>query len=172
MFDLLFYAFAFLTVGSALAMIFNRNAVNSAVFLLLSLVGVAAIFALLDTGLLAVLMIFVYAGAVVALFLFIVMLLDMKGGERPTFKRSTIIASTVAAALLALGLVSFARAADALPAPDAAEVVPVGADLKYYAAQLFTTYLLPVQVVGFLLLIAMLGVIVLSKRFEGLEDIK
>ncbi len=172
MFDLLFYAFAFLTVGSALAMVFNRNAVNSAVFLLLSLVGVAAIFALLDTGLLAVLMIFVYAGAVVALFLFIVMLLDMKGGERPAFKRSTIVASTVAAALLALGLVSFARAAQALPAPTAAEVVPVGANLKYYAAQLFTTYLLPVQVVGFLLLIAMLGVIVLSKRFEGLEDIK
>ena len=48
----------------------------------------------------------------------------------------------------------------------------MGANLKYYAAQLFTTYLLPVQVVGFLLLIAMLGVIVLSKRFEGLEDIK
>jgi NADH-quinone oxidoreductase subunit J len=48
----------------------------------------------------------------------------------------------------------------------------VGANLKLYAYQLFTTYLLPVQILGFLLLIAMLGVIVLSKRFEGLEDIK
>jgi NADH-quinone oxidoreductase subunit J len=48
----------------------------------------------------------------------------------------------------------------------------VGTDLKLYAAQLFTTYLLPVQVMGFLLLIAMLGVIVLSKRWEGLDDIK
>ena len=48
----------------------------------------------------------------------------------------------------------------------------MGATLKGYAAQLFTTYLLPVQIVGFLLLIAMLGVIVLSKRFEGLEDVK
>ena len=53
-----------------------------------------------------------------------------------------------------------------------ADVPALGASLKGYAAQLFTTYLLPVQVVGFLLLIAMLGVIVLSKRFEGLEDIK
>ena len=45
-------------------------------------------------------------------------------------------------------------------------------DLKLYGAKLFTTYLLPVQVVGFLLLIAMLGVIVLSKRFDDLEDVK
>ena len=48
----------------------------------------------------------------------------------------------------------------------------VGAALKPYAHQLFTTYLLPVQVLGFLLLIAMLGVIVLSKKFEGMDDIK
>ena len=49
---------------------------------------------------------------------------------------------------------------------------PVGTVLKDYAGQLFTTYLLPVQVIGFLLLIAMIGVIVLSKKHAGLEDIK
>lgn len=168
----LFNVFAFLTVGSALAMVFNKNAVNSAMFLMLSLVGVAGLFALLDSGLLAILLIFVYAGAVVALFLFIVMLLDMQGGVRPPFKRATIAASIAAAGLLATGLVSFARAAAALPAADPATVPAVGASLRNYATQLFTTYLLPVQIVGFLLLIAMLGVIVLSKRFEGLEDIK
>jgi len=54
----------------------------------------------------------------------------------------------------------------ALVAPSAA----LGADLKLYAYQLFTTYLLPVQVIGFLLLAAMLGVIVLSKKFENTED--
>ena len=48
----------------------------------------------------------------------------------------------------------------------------MGASLKLYAQQLFTVYLLPVQVIGFLLLIALLGVVVLSKRFEGLEDVK
>ena len=59
-----------------------------------------------------------------------------------------------------------------LPSPDVANVPALGASLKLYAYQLFTTYLLPVQILGFLLLIAMLGVIVLSKKFEGLEDIK
>jgi NADH-quinone oxidoreductase subunit J len=48
----------------------------------------------------------------------------------------------------------------------------VGETLKAYAAQLFTVYLLPVQIVGFLLLVAMLGVIVLSKKFPELEDVK
>jgi NADH-quinone oxidoreductase subunit J len=48
----------------------------------------------------------------------------------------------------------------------------IGSALKLYAVQLFTTYLLPVQILGFLLLIAMLGVIVLSKKFDGLEDVK
>jgi len=59
-----------------------------------------------------------------------------------------------------------------LEAPNANATAGVGAALKPYAYQLFTTYLLPVQVMGFLLLIAMLGVIVLSKKMDGLEDIK
>ena len=69
------------------------------------------------------------------------------------------------------GFISFV-ARNQLPAPDLAAVPALGASLKLYAYQLFTTYLLPVQIIGFLLLIAMLGVIVLSKKFEGLDDIK
>lgn len=168
---ILFHLFAVFTVLCAIMTVINRNAVNSAMFFLLSLAGVAALFVMLDAALLAFVVVFVYAGAVVALFLFIIMLLDM-GGERRPFIRPTIAAGTVAGALLVVGLASFARGARALPAPDAAAVAPVGASLKAYAAQLFTTYLLPVQVVGFLLLVAMLGVIVLSKRFPGSEDAK
>jgi NADH-quinone oxidoreductase subunit J len=60
-----------------------------------------------------------------------------------------------------------------LPVSEAVAAAPgVGGALKPYAYQLFTTYLLPVQILGFLLLAAMLGVIVLSKKFEGLEDVK
>lgn len=170
--DLLFNLFAIFTLGCALGVVANRNAVASALCLLLCLVGVAGIFVLLDAFLLAMLMIFVYAGAVVALFLFIVMLLNMQGGDRKPFKKATLLASTLGAGLLVLGLVSFARQLDASVPPPALESVPVGAVLRSYAEQLFTTYLLPVQIVGFLLLIAMLGVIVLSKKFEGLGDIK
>ena len=167
--DVLFHLFAILTVACALGVVFNKNAVNSALCFLMSLVGVAGLFVLLDAFLLAVLMVLVYAGAVVALFLFIIMLLDMQGGDRKKFTKATIVSSTLAGGLLVTGLVSFAQRGQVAIASD---VPVVGNTLRAYAEQLFTVYLLPVQIVGFLLLIAMLGVIVLSKKFEGLEDIK
>ncbi len=172
--DIFFYLFAALTAGSAFAVVLTKNTVAAALSLLVSLVGVAAIFVLLDAFLLAALMVFVYAGAVVALFLFIVMLLDTHGGDRKPFKKATIVASSFAFALLALGLMTFvSRGSQEVIATDApASVIPVGSSLRAYGEQLFTTYLLPVQIVGFLLLIAMLGVIVLSKKFDGLEDVK
>lgn len=170
MIDLMFSLFSAFTVVCALGVLFNRNAVNAAMCFLLSLVGMAGLFVLLQAYLLAVLLVLVYAGAVVALFLFIVMLLDVQGGNRPNFKKSTIIASTAGAALLAVGLLGL-HTHGQLQSP-AITGAAVGASLKGYAHQLFTTYLLPVQIVGFLLLIAMLGVIVLSKRHEGMEDVK
>jgi NADH-quinone oxidoreductase subunit J len=170
-FDLCFHLAAVFTVACALGTVFNKNAVASALCMLLTLVGVAGLFVLLDALLLAVLLVLVYGGAVVALFLFIIMLLDMQGGNRPNFKKGRLFAATTAGVLLFIGLIGFVTRG--LPALETAENVPVvGATLRGYAEQLFTTYLLPVQIVGFLLLIAMLGVIVLSKKFEGLEDIK
>lgn len=165
----LFYLFAALTVGSALAVVMHKNTVNAAVCLLLSLIGVAGVFALLDALLLSALLILVYAGAVVALFLFIVMLINPAPDTKKPYKKISIAAGTIGAALLGLGLCSFVTRGQFSTAP-AAEVFHAG--LKDYGAKLFTTYLLPVQVVGFLLLIAMLGVIVLSKKFEGQEDAK
>jgi NADH-quinone oxidoreductase subunit J len=171
--DIFFYLFAALTAGSALAVVLTKNTVAGALSLLVSLVGVAAIFVLLDAFLLAALMVFVYAGAVVALFLFIVMLLDSQGGVRKPYKKATLVAGTFAFALLGLGVVSFvSRGAQEVVVAAPAAGVPIGASLRAYGEQLFTTYLLPVQIVGFLLLIAMLGVIVLSKKFDGLEDVK
>ena len=168
---LLFNAFALLTLAAAAGVVINRNSVNAAMCLLLSLVGVAGLMVGLDAYLLAFLLLLVYAGAIVALFLFIVMLLDAKGDARPGLRKLPLAARLLALGLVVAGVVSF-FARGRLPAPELSAATPVGAALKPYAYQLFTTYLLPVQVLGFLLLIAMLGVIVLSKKFEGLEDIK
>lgn len=165
--DLLFYTFASLTVACAALVVVNKNAVNSAMFLLLSLVGLAGLFVLLDAALLAFVLLLVYAGAVVALFLFIIMLLDTTPGSFKPFARMTVVASILGGALLVLGAVSLIQRGQ-LPTTKVAE--PVGLALKPYAEQLFTTYLLPVQIVGFLLLVAMLGVIVLSKKFENPAD--
>lgn len=167
----LFNLLAIFTVVCALGVVLNKNTVNAAMCLLLTLVGVAALFVGLQAYLLAFILLLVYAGAVVALFLFIIMLLDTRGDERTRVPNLPLIARGVAGLLIAAGIVSF-YAHGRLPAPDLATVPALGASLKLYAYQLFTTYLLPVELIGFLLLIAMLGVIVLSKRFEPVDEDK
>jgi len=163
--DFLFLLFSLLALGSAALVVVNRNAVNAALFLLLALVGLAGLFILLGAPLLAFVLLLVYAGAVVALFLFIVMLLDTRGTTQ-AFRPWSIAAALLGGALLTLGVASLAARAR-LPAAAAVAAPPA---LKDYAGQLFTTYLLPVQLVGFLLLIAMLGVIVLSRPSPAPED--
>jgi len=160
--DTLFLTLSVLTVACALLVVLNKNSVNAAMFLLVSLVGMAGLFVLLDAPLLAFVLLLVYAGAVVALFLFIIMLLDTTPGTFKPFNKLTIAASVLGAALLGLGVLTIFKRG-VLPQAPQSVAVPT---LQDYAAQLFTTYLLPVQIVGFMLLIAMLGVIVLSKRFE------
>jgi NADH-quinone oxidoreductase subunit J len=167
----LFNFFAVFTVVTAVGVVVNKNTVNAAMCLLLSLVGVAGLFIALDAYFLAFLLLLVYAGAIVALFLFIIMLLDTKGDAPPHLHKLPLFARLVACVLVGAGVLTFFFRGR-LPAPDASATPAIGAPLKQYAYQLFTTYLLPVQVMGFLLLIAMLGVIVLSKKFEGLDDIK
>jgi len=167
--NLIFYLFAALTLGSALAVVLCKDTVNAALALLLSLMGVAGVFVLLDAYLLAVLLILVYAGAVVALFLFIVMLLNPQTTTHRPYKKISAVAGTIAVALLGLGIWSLVSQGKFSTAPAADDFQ---AGLKDYGAKLFTTYLLPVEAVGFLLLVAMIGVIVLSKKFEGQEDAK
>jgi NADH-quinone oxidoreductase subunit J len=162
--DLPFYIFSVLTLAGALLVVTNRNAVNSAVFLLVAFLGMAALFVLLESYFLAVIQVLVYAGAVVVLFLFIVMLLDVKGGDDARFRWITAAAGVVAGALLLSGVLAVSQMVGegaTLPAGPGS-----GASLKDFGRTLFTAYLLPMQVTGFLLLVAMIGVIVLSKRFE------
>ncbi len=160
--DILFYVFATITVASALLVVLNPNAVNAAVFLIVTFLGMAALFVLLEAYFLAVLQVLVYAGAVVVLFLFIVMLLDVKGGRRRSFQPMTAVASILALALM-VGAGVLAFSSRNLPPVESPEQAS-GSSLKAFGEQLFTTYLLPMQVTGFLLLVAMIGVIILSKQ--------
>jgi len=159
--DLFFYLFSTLTLAAALLVVTNRNAVTSAMFLIVTFLGMASLFVLLEAYFLAVIQVLVYAGAVVVLFLFIIMLLDVKGTTvKPRWL--TIGASGIAGALLLAGLGVVLQRGGLETV--AVEGPGVGSSLKMFGVELFTTYLLPMQVTGFLLLVAMIGVIVLSKR--------
>jgi NADH-quinone oxidoreductase subunit J len=179
MHDFFFYLFSALTVLTALLVVLCPNAVNSAVFMIVSFVGTAALFLLLDAFFLAILQVLVYAGAVMVLFLFIIMLLDVERSSRVRPDVVTVVASSVAVLLLAFGMgYLFLTGHDATAATMAAvPKVPGGANPMEYATAsrafgygLFTKYMLPFQVAGFLLLVAMVGVIVLSKRLTGSNE--
>ena len=163
--DLLFYVFAVLILGSALMAVLNRDAVNAAMFLILTFIGVAGMFVLLEAYFLAVLQILVYAGAVVVLFLFIIMLLNVETRARHPIRLMSALAAAVGFGLLVSGVL-WLFCKDRITGPAATDVVAPGASLKVFGEQLFTTYLLPLQVTGFLLLMAMIGVIVLGRKYK------
>lgn len=163
--ELFFYLFSAITLGCGIAVAFSRNPVNAAMFLILAFLGMASLFVMLESYFLAVIQVLVYAGAVVVLFLFIIMLLDVKEESRKKVKLMTVVASAIGFVILLLGVVSIAST-DTFQA--AGEALPAASSntLKSFGYELFTTYLLPMQVTGFLLLVAMIGVIVLSKKVK------
>src|SRR3954468_6589502 len=102
--NLLFNFFALFTVITAAGVVLNKNAVNAAMCLLLCLAGIAGLFVQLEAYLLAFLLILVYAGAIVALFLFIIMLLDTQSTVKRPFRLMSFVAGGVAFLLLVAGL--------------------------------------------------------------------
>lgn len=160
----LFAITATIAVIGALAMLFARNAVHSALFLLLNFAAVAVLFLLLQAPFLFTIQLTVYAGAIMVLFLFVVMLLGAEKVEdapdRLPWQRPIAIAATVLLALLG-GVLLLGRNAEPPPGGDA--LLTFG-DPASLGRLLFTTYLLPFQITGFILLIAVVGVVVLNQR--------
>jgi NADH-quinone oxidoreductase subunit J len=181
--DFLFYVFATISVGGGLAVVLSRNPVTAAMFMILSLVGVASLFVLLEAFFLAVLQVLVYAGAVMVLFLFIIMLMDVgpDSGKGAKMSQKRILSGFIA--LLGVGLLTVLTLEYSGVATDSAdhwqdvteETSAAGANIvfsksvKSFGYGLFTKYMLPLQVAGFLLLAAMVGVIVLSKKNDDID---
>src|ERR1700749_1678618 len=101
MVDILFYIFAFLTLACGVLVIanpFTRNPVTSAMFLVLTIISMAGLFVLLHAFFLAAVQVLVYAGAVIGLFLFLIMLLDLREEERPKIKKTMAVLGALAVA--------------------------------------------------------------------------
>src|ERR1700723_2103147 len=102
--DILFYVFAALTLGCGVMVIanpFSRNPVTSAMFLVLTIISMAGLFVLLHAFFLAAVQILVYAGAVIVLFLFVIMLLDLKEEERRKIKTTMAVLAVLAVGVIA-----------------------------------------------------------------------
>jgi len=157
--DILFYIFAALTLLCGALVILNRNPVNSAMFLVLTIICMSALFVLLHAFFLAAVQVLVYAGAVIVLFVFVIMLLDLKEEQRRAIKK--LGAGAGLASVLAIGYVFWHSLTHSnLPV---SPTPAVGGTLEL-GRLLFTNYTLPFEILSVLLLVAMVGVILLSKK--------
>lgn len=160
----LFFITAAVALIGAIAMLVARNAVHSALFLLLNFAAIAVLFLLLQSPFLFAIQFTVYSGAIMVLFLFVVMLL---GAERVEDTPDRIPWQRPLAVVLGVALVAVAVAGvlrGVWEAPPGGETAAAFGDPAHLGALLFTDYLLPFQVTGIILLIAVVGVAVLNQR--------
>jgi len=162
--DAFFYIFAALTLLCGVLVVanpFSRNPVTSAMFLVLTIVSMAGLFILLHAFFLAAVQVLVYAGAVMVLFLFVIMLLDLKEEQRRKIKTAT-----AGLGVLVVGAIGFAfiwmlrqgEVGSQLASPT------VEGSTSALGKNLFTQYVLPFEILSLLLLVAMIGTILLSKK--------
>lgn len=161
---ILFWVLSVLMLGSAVCVVVFRNAVNSAMSLVLSFLALAGLYVTLDAFFIGIIQILVYAGAVMVLFLFIIMLLDLKVEAQ---RRLNLAAVFGGLAVLAGFVFLIGQVVRSLPA--SGEAFPALArtgysDVSDVGLVLFSNFNLPFQVVGVLLLVSTIGVVVLSRR--------
>jgi NADH-quinone oxidoreductase subunit J len=163
---ILFLVLAIVAIATALGMLMSRNAVYSALFLVLNFVTVAVFYLLLGAPFIAMAQITVYAGAIMVLFLFVIMLLGAESlAPAQVLPWQRPLAGTLAFILVAEAtylLVTRARPAGNILPPG--DVVNTMDNLRELGQTLFTQYLLPFEVTSILLLVAMVGAIVLTNR--------
>ena len=159
----LFLLIAVLTVVAALTVVLHPNPVKSALALIVTLFLLAVIFVLLEAHMIAALQIIVYAGAIMVLFLFVIMLLNLQSDDPERGRRRFVLRGLAWAggALLAIELALLTRGANV----GTAGAAPAGYGGALAVAQsLFTDFLLPFELTSILLLVAVVGAVVLAQK--------
>ncbi len=200
--NLAFYLFAFMAVAGGVLLVALRNPVSSALAMVLSFVGLAGLFIGLNAYFVGIVQILVYAGAIMVLFIFIIMLLDLNDEKPVKFKSSSVIAGLVIPLLLVVQIlgviqlgsegkkiefeeitnnsmrksaIQFSQADEdniTFPREEQSAIYksltheksPKLPDTNLIGHTIFKSYNYPLQVVGVLLLVATIGVVILSKR--------
>ena len=170
----IFGIFAALALGSALVVVTHKSPIYSTLALVLTLFSVAVLFVLLGAPFVGVLQVLVYAGAIVVLFLFVIMLLNVQKEEASHVSLlsaqlwTAVIGAVVFAGMLVLAL----WRAGVLWAKGLPPLTPESVSLKGLATELFSTYLLPFEIVGLLLLVAVIGATVAARKPAELGPIR
>lgn len=183
--EALFYIFSVIMIAFGLGVIVSRNPVTSALCLVASFLGLAALFIQLDAFFIGIIQILVYAGAVMVLFLFIIMLLDLKSEEHKRMNYMAFVGGLILSVVFVLqlavvlsgfqeGKLGFPLQQHELTLESDQDGLPEAAterlkqdklpDVHLVGRTIFTQYNFPLQVVAVLLLVSTVGVVLLSKR--------
>jgi len=158
-----FYILAALILGFGALVITAKSTVHSVLFLVADFLCVAALYVTLRAPFLAVIQVMVYAGGIVVLYLFVVMLVNLKrppeahSDPRRLGRLGVVMAAAVLAELVAIFAVGWAK-------PAAVEGTLSAQNVEQIGRALYTDYLIPFELASFLLLVAMIGAIILAKR--------
>ena len=158
-----FFVLALLVVASALSVITNRNPVTCAVSLAFNLVAIAGLYMLLDAQFLGLMQVIVYAGAIMVLFLFVIMYLNL--GHDPEHGATILLRRLIgwiAGALVVLQGAMLFAGRWAL-GPTSTEAPPLGGNTQALGQLLYSRFLFPFEITSLVLLVAMVGAIVISK---------
>ena len=159
--DFLFGVFAMLAAFGALAILFSRNVFKSAMYLLVTLLSIAALYVLTYAEFLAVTQILIYAGGITILIIFGIMLTTRITGHPLVVKNAHILSGSLAAIGLFIVLVKFISPLS----PGRTSLEPK--DISHIGLQIFSTYSLPFEVAGVLLLISLVGAAVVASHLKA-----
>jgi NADH-quinone oxidoreductase subunit J len=168
-----FFYFAGVIVLTSFLVVALRNPIYSALSLLIMFFHVAGLYVTLYAEFLAAVQIIVYAGAILVLYLFVVMLLNVKREERyhPQFPIGALLGLTILTEVLLLAMQQRFSSRGAGTASQSGEgVVPMSGNTETIGEALYSTYLFPFEVASLILLVAMIGAIVLAKKDIGMRE--
>ena len=165
---ILFFVFAFIAVAGAILLILAREPIHSALALILVMVALAALYLLLGAEFTSAVQMIVYAGAIMVLFVFVIMLLNAGVEERTDYSKMAKYAGLPLAIFLLFGMAHWMAhsAIGSTVANGAGEPNAAAVSTRELSKMLFNQYLFPFEATSILILIAMLGALVLAKRDE------
>lgn len=163
--QIMFFVLATVAIAGALGMLVSRSPVNSALWLILTLFCVAGIYLTLNATFIAVIQVLVYAGAIMVLFLFVIMLLNLAAlPDVRRFEWRKGVAYVLSMGLLSMLSFVVASSLGVLPEPQTLQASAASGTANTLAKSLFVEYALPFEMIGILLLAATIGAVMLSKR--------
>jgi len=162
----IFFYFAVVILVSAILMITRRNAIHSVLFMLLLFFHIAGLFVLLNAEFLAAVQLIVYAGAILILYLFVVMLLNVDK-EAHVARANRFWPWLVAFGFVIVGELALLVLRGSFPAESGKTMGLVGYGVKELGIELFTKYLVPFEIASVILLVGLVGAVMLAKKTEN-----